>query len=292
VGDQPVSTDALFDVPGPRGRRRIRIATGISVVTIAALVWWAVSLLAGHGELAAGQWSWLAQWPIVQFLLNGVGQTLLVTVVAAAIAVPLGALVALIRLARNRPLRWLGRGYVELFRAMPLLLLLYLFLFGLPRLGLTLPVFWQLVVSIVLSNAAVIAEIFRAGVLALDRGQSEAAHSLGLTYWRSMRLVVIPQAVRQLLPALVSQLVRLLKDSSLGYVVSYVELLHASQVLGEYYHTVLPTYLVAAAVYVVINVALSRVATWLERRQQRRRRPSAPTVSIVSTVDSVDTATS
>lgn len=274
-----MSTDALFDVPGPRGRRRIRIATGISLVLIAALIWWGVSLFAGNGELDASQWSWLASWPIVRFLFSGVEQTLLVTVAGAAIAFPLGALVALVRLTRNRPLRWLGHGYVELFRAMPLLLLLYLFLFGLPRLGLTLPVFWQLVVSIVLSNAAVIAEIFRAGLLALPRGQAEAAYSLGLTYWQAMRLVVIPQALRQLLPALISQLVRLLKDSSLGYVVSYVELLHAAQVLGEYYHTVLPTYLVAAVIYVVINVALSRVATWLEHRQQRRRRV------IVSTVD-------
>ena len=273
-----MSTDALFDVPGPRGRRRIRIATGISLVLIAALIWWAVSLFAGHGELAAGQWSWLASWPILRFLGNGVEPTLLVTVAGAAIAFPLGALVALIRLTRNRLLRRLARGYVELFRAMPLLLLLYLFLFGLPRLGLTLPVFWQLVVAIVLSNAAVIAEIFRAGVVALPRGQTEAAYSLGLTYWQAVRLVVLPQALRQLLPALISQLVRLLKDSSLGYVVSYVELLHAAQVLGEYYHTVLPTYLVAAAIYVVINVALSRVATWLEHRQQRRR-------TVMSTVD-------
>jgi glutamate transport system permease protein len=270
-----VNTDGLFDVPGPRGRRRIRIATALSLLVIAVLVWLAVRQFADNGMLAASEWQMFGQWPIIQFLLTGVGETLLVTVVAAAIAFPAGGLIALVRLSRNAPLRWLGRIYVELFRAVPLLLLLYVFLFGLPRLGLTLPVFWQLVVPIVLSNAAVVAEIFRAGVLALDRGQPEAAYSLGMTYWQAMRLVAIPQALRQLAPALVSQLIRLLKDSTLGYVVSYVELLHQSQVLGEYYHTVLPTYLVAAAIYVLINVTLSRVATWLENRQRRRGRVRA-----------------
>lgn len=264
-------TGPLFDAPGPRGRRRIRIATGISLLAIAALAWLAVRQFADNGMLAADEWRMFTQWPIIRFLLNGVGATLVVTVVAAAIAFPLGALIALGRLSRNRPVRWIGRGYVELFRAVPLLLLLYVFLFGLPRLGLTFPVFWQLVIPIVLGNSAVVATLFQAGVLALDRGQSEAAYTLGMTYWQAMRLVVIPQAIRNLAPALVSQLVRLLKDSTLGYVVSYIELLHQSQVLGEYYHTVLPTYLVAAAVYVLINVTLSRIADWLERRQSRYR---------------------
>jgi glutamate transport system permease protein len=104
-------------------------------------------------------------------------------------------------------------------------------------------------------------------VLALDRGQTEAAYSLGMTYWQAMRLVVVPQAVRRLTPALVSQLVRLLKDSTLGYVVSYLELLHKAQVIGEYYHSVLPAYLVAAACFVLINTALSGLANRLEKRR-------------------------
>jgi glutamate transport system permease protein len=257
----------LFDVPGPRARRRIRIATGVSLVAIAALLALVLHQFAQHGQLAADQWSMYGQWPIIHFLLTGIGQTLLVTAVGAAIAFPLGALVALVRLSRNRVARALARGYVELFRAIPLLLLLYVFLFALPRAGLTFPIFWQLLIPIALSNAPVVAEIFRAGVLAQDRGQAEAAHSLGMTYWQAMRWVVLPQAVRKLLPALVSQLVRLLKDSSLGYVVSYLELLHKTQVLGEYYHTVLSSYLVGAACYVVINASLSWLAGRLERRQ-------------------------
>jgi glutamate transport system permease protein len=145
--------------------------------------------------------------------------------------------------------------------------LLYVFLFGLPGVGLTFPVFWQLVIPLVLGNAAVVAEIFRAGVLSLPRGQTEAAHSLGMTHRRTMACVVVPQAVRAVSPALVSQLVRLLKDSTLGYVVNYLELLHQAKVLGEYYHAVLSTYLVAAACFIAVNAALSRAASWLEARR-------------------------
>ncbi|MCC9311483.1 amino acid ABC transporter permease [Kitasatospora sp. RB6PN24] len=262
-----MNDDQLFDAPGPRARRRIRIATAASLLVLAGLLALALRQFAAHGQLAAAQWQMFTQWAIIRFLLDGVGQTLLVTAVAAGLALPLGALIALVRLSRSRWARALARGYVELFRAVPLLLLLYIFLFGLPRAGLTFPVFWQLVIPIVLGNAAALSEIFRAGVLALDRGQSEAAYSLGMTYWQAMTWVVIPQAVRRLVPTLVSQLVRLLKDSTLGYVVSYLELLHKAQVLGEYYHSVLPTYLVAAACFVLINTALSALATWLERRR-------------------------
>jgi glutamate transport system permease protein len=124
-----------------------------------------------------------------------------------------------------------------------------------------------LVIPIVLGNAAVVAEIFRAGVLSLERGQTEAPYSARLTSRQAMRRVVVPQAARRLVPALVSQRVRLLKDSTLGYVVSYLELLHKAQVLGEYYHAVLSTHLVAAACYVAINASLSKTASWLEVRQ-------------------------
>ncbi len=257
---------ALFDLPGPRSRRRIRIATAISLLVLAGLLALVVRQFAVHGQLAASQWRPYTLWPIDRYLLTGAQDTLLVTVVAAALAFPFGGVLALMRLSRNVLPRWLARGYTELLRALPLLLLLYLFLFGLPRLGMALPPFWQLVVPIVLTNAAVVAELIRAGVAALDRGQNEAALSLGLSHWRSMRYVVLPQAIRNLVPALVSQLVRLLKDSTLGYVVSFLELLHRAQVLGEYNHTVLSAYLVAAAAFVVVNASLAKFADWLERR--------------------------
>lgn len=267
--------DQLFDAPGPRARRRIAVATVASLIGLAALAFLALRELAVHAQLGADKWRLFTQWPIIHYLLTALGATVEVALVAGALALPAGALLALGRLAYSRLVRWPASVYVEVLRAVPLLLLIYACLLGLPQTGLRLPLFWQLVVPIVLTNAAVLAEIFRAGVRALDRGQSEAALSLGLGYWAAMRLVVLPQAVRRVVPSLVSQLVRLLKDSTLGYVVSYLELLNAAKVLGEYNNAILQSFLVVAGVYVVINTLLAFAAGRLERRLARGRARTA-----------------
>lgn len=261
----------LFDTPGPRGRRRIRIITVAVVLGFAAVLAVAVRRFADHGELTRIKWQPFAQWPYLHFLLGGLELTLRATAVAAAIAVPFGALLALGRLARSPVVRRPVAGFVELFRSVPLLLVIYLFLLALPRAGLVLPVFWQLVLPIVVCNAAVLAEVFRAGVRALDRGQSEAAQAIGLRHWQAMRLVVLPQAVRMVVPALVTQLVNLLKDTTLGYVVSYPELMNQGKTLGTFTHDFLQSYLVVATAYILINALLSHLAQRLERRQRRTR---------------------
>ncbi|BBB00318.1 putative glutamate ABC transporter permease [Actinacidiphila reveromycinica] len=270
---------SLFDPPGPRGRARIAVATVVSLLVAAALVWLAVRQFARHGQLDAAKWNLFTQQAVIRYLLTGLWATVRVTLVSAAIALPCGALLALGRLARNRPVKWLAGLYVETMRAVPLLLLIYAFLFGLPSAGVRLPLFWQLVWPIVITNAAVFAEIFRAGVRSLPRGQTEAAYALGLRYWPTMRLVVLPQAIRATAPSLIGQLVRLLKDSTLGYVVSFLELLNSAKVLGEYDHTIVQSYLVVAAVYVVVNSVLAGAAGLLERRlgparRRRRHRPA------------------
>ena len=170
------------------------------------------------------------------------------------------------RLSRNGLLRRVSTAYIELFRSIPLLLLIFAFLLALPRYGINLPILWKLVVPIVLVNVAVLAEIFRAGILAVDRGQYEAAAALGLREGTAMRSVILPQAIRLVVPTLVTQLVALLKDSTLGYVVSYPELLKQANNLTVFTHLLVQTYLIVAAVYVVVNLLLSRLAVWLERR--------------------------
>ncbi|WP_234343589.1 amino acid ABC transporter permease [Streptomyces sp. NRRL F-5123] len=268
---------SLFDPPGPRGRVRIRVATAVSLLVLALLVAAAVRRFADHGQLDAAKWRLFVQAPVLRYLLTGLWATVRVTLVSAALALPLGALLALARLSRTRFLRWPAAVYVEVMRSVPLLLLVYAFLLGLPSTGVRMALFWQLVWPIVLTNAAVLAEIFRAGVRALPRGQTEAAYALGLRYWPAMRTVVLPQAIRQTAPSLVGQLVRLLKDSTLGYVVSFLELLNSAKVLGEYNHTVIQGYLVVGLVYVLLNNTLAGAAGLLERRLGRpARRRSAP----------------
>jgi glutamate transport system permease protein len=263
-------TRILFDQPGPRARRRILIATVVSVLLLAGLVALAVRQFGINGQLASDKWRMFAEWPYQRFLLRGLLQTAKAAAVCTVLALPLGALVALARLARTPFLRWPAAVFTEIFRSVPALLLVYIFLLGLPRAGLVLPVFWQLVIPIVISGTATVAELFRAGVLSMDRGQFEAAYSVGLGYWTTMRLVILPQVIRRMVPVLVTQVISLVKDTTLGYVVSYSELLNQGKTLAQYTQALVQTYLVVAVIYVVVNGLLSRFAAYLEQRQRRR----------------------
>jgi glutamate transport system permease protein len=262
----------LFDAPGPRGRRIIRIASGISLLVIVAVIVAVIHQFGAHGQLAADRWRPFLQGSYLRYLWHGLLGTLRATAASAVFAFPAGALLALLRLSRHAALRWFAVGYIEFFRSIPLLLLIYAFLLLLPSFGINVAIFWKLVIPIAMVNAAVLAEIFRAGVRGLDSGQAEAARAIGLRHGQVMRLVVLPQAVRIVLPALVAQLVSLLKDSTLGYVVSYPELMKQANNLSIYTHLLIQTYLIVAVLYVVLNFALSSLANAVERRTRRAPR--------------------
>jgi glutamate transport system permease protein len=175
----------------------------------------------------------------------------------------------------------LAATYVELFRALPLVLLILFVGLGLPHFGVNLSSCSYVVIGLAAYNSAVLGEIFRAGILSLDRGQGEAAAALGLGYWQTMALVLVPQAARRMVPAIVSQLVTILKDTSLGVIVFCEEFLRRSQLAGQNARPVseLQAYLIAAMIYVAVNFALSRTARRLEVRQRRRYRAGAISVS-------------
>jgi glutamate transport system permease protein len=257
----------LFDEPGPRARRRIRWATVVSVVVLLGLVALAIRQFAANGQLAADRWRPYLTWPMWRYLLDGLWSTLQAAGVAAALAMAAGLVLALGRLSRRRWLRVPATAYIEVMRTIPALLLIYVVLFALPRYGLDLPLFWKLVVPLAFSSAAAFAEVFRAGILAVDRGQSEAGLSLGLSYLATMRIIVFPQAARRVLPSIISQSVGLLKDTSLGFVVSYSELLFSGKVLANYNHLLIQTYIVIALIYLVVNALLAKLARTLEGRQ-------------------------
>lgn len=260
----------LFDAPGPRAQRRIVVYTVVSVLAVLLLIGLALVELAAHDQLQSYRWQAFTTAPYLRVLWVGLEGTLKATAMSALLAFPLGALLALMRLSPRRPLRWLATGYIELFRSIPLLLLIYAFLLALPRYHLNLPIFWKLVVPIVMVSSAVIAEVFRAGVRALDRGQSEAAQAIGLTYGQSLRLVILPQAIRLVLPTLIAQLVTLLKESTLGYAVSYPELMKQADFLTARTHLLFQTYVIIALVYVAINYLLGQLAGLVDRRLGRR----------------------
>jgi glutamate transport system permease protein len=265
-----VTAPVLADALGPRARRKVAIASVAAGVVLAGLVWVAIGRLADKGQLDWERWEPLTQWAVLRFLLLGLVETMKAASAAMVLAVALGSGLALMRLARTLPVRAVASLWTEFFRGVPLLLLIFFSFFALPKYGIPMSPFRALVLALTLYNGAMLGEIFRAGILSLDRGQSEAAYALGLGYWQTMFLVVIPQAARRMVPAIVSQLITLLKDTSLGFVITYEELLRRSRSTGEFFRNPLQATVFVALVYVIVNFALSRIARRLEVRQRRR----------------------
>jgi glutamate transport system permease protein len=267
-----VSEAVLYDAVGPRGRRRILLGSIAGVVGVAAVVGVAVARLAAKGSFDPELWRVLTEGAVQRLIGRGLVATLRAAVVAMVLAMAVGAVLAVGRLSRRAWVARLAGAWVELFRGLPLLLLILFLFLALPAVGITISVFWALVAGLTLYNGAVIGEIFRAGILSLPMGQTEAAYAIGLRRGQTLRLILVPQGVRRMLPALISQLVTLLKDTSLGFVIGYAELLRngrtAVEFLGGRYS--IPIYTAIAVVYIAVNASLSLLARWLDRRTRRR----------------------
>jgi glutamate transport system permease protein len=267
-----MSEAVLYDAAGPRGRRRILIGSLLGGLLVAGILAAAAARLAANGVFEAERWRVLTQGDLQRLLGRGLAATLRAALVAMVLAMAVGGLLAVARLSRRRWLAMPAGAWVELFRGLPLLLLILFLFLGLPAVGVTVSTFWALVAGLTLYNSAVIGEIFRAGILSLPRGQTEAAYAIGLRRSQTLRIVLVPQAVRQMLPAIISQLVTLLKDTSLGFVIGYTELLRngrtAVEFLGGRYS--IPIYTAIAVVYILVNGSLSLVARWLEGYTRRR----------------------
>ncbi|MEE1650544.1 amino acid ABC transporter permease [Brachybacterium sp. J144] len=264
------STRVLFDAPGPRGRRRILLLSILSIAVFATLIGLGLWQFQRNGELDPGKWIVYLRVDYLAFLGRGLVGTLQATAVGAVVAFPLGLLLALARLSRSRLLSGAATAWIEFFRGIPMLLVVYAFLLALPAFGVTFPRFWMLVIPMILVSSASTAEVFRAGIQAVDRGQHEAAAAIGLDHGQAMRSVVLPQAVRLVLPSLILALVSLLKDSTLGYVVSVNELQFQGKTMVSITRYLVQTYVVVSAIYIVINFVLTRIALLLDARMKAR----------------------
>lgn len=266
-------SSVLYDTPGPRAKVRNWIYSGIFVVLFGLVLWWALSLMAEKGQLDADKWT-----PFVTdsqvwttYLIPGLVETLKAGALSMVIALPLGAALGIGRLSDHTWVRAAVGAWVEFFRAIPVLMLM-LFSSALyaPQLmdvpSDTRP-FWAVVTGLVLYNSAVIAEIVRAGVLSLPKGQAEAAKAIGLRKGQTMTNVLLPQAVTAMLPALVSQLVVILKDTALGgALLGFAELLSMNRQISANYSNTIATMFVIALIYIAVNFALTTLASWLEKR--------------------------
>ena len=257
--------DILFGAPSPRARTVTRTVSVVAAALLLVLAAAVASRFHSQGQLDARFWEFFT-WPTTwAFLGRGLLGTLASSAMAAAIALALGLALMVGRLSRLRLVRWPSIALIEFLRGTPTLLLIYVCFLVLPAAGIKLGTYWMLTLPVGLSTAAVVAEVYRAGVLAVPRGQTDAARSLGLTEAQVFLLVVFPQALRFIVPALVAQLVIVVKDTTFGYVVTYGELMQNAKVLIANYHALVPVYLVVAVLYCLVNYAISRASRRLNR---------------------------
>jgi glutamate transport system permease protein len=273
-----VSGSALYDVPGPRTLARHRRYAWLTTVLLAGLVAYLVYALIDTGQFAVVKWRPFLYQGIQRLLLTGLGNTLKAFGWAAVLSLAFGAVFACGRLSEHRAVRWASTVVVEFFRAMPVLVMIF-FIF----IALQLEPMTSLVIGLTLYNGSVLAEVFRSGVNAVPRGQHEAAFALGMRKTQVMTYVLVPQAARAMLPAIVSQLVVTLKDTSLGFLITYEEFLYTGRLIAtnlDYDLPFIPVVMVIAPVYIGMCMLLSWFANWLGRRERRSPKVEGTPVAV------------
>ncbi|MBS9372631.1 amino acid ABC transporter permease [Rhodococcus sp. B50] len=266
----------LYDAPGPRAKALYRILSVVVVALLLLVGWIVYRALDANGQLTAAKWEpFVESTSWTTYLLPGIRGTIIAAVASIVLALVLGTVLGIARLSDHRWVRGIAGTIVELFRAVPVLILMIFAyqvfaeyrVFKSEYLALA-----AVITGLTLYNGSVIAEIVRAGIRSLPRGQSEAAYAVGMRKNQLMRLILLPQAVTVMLPAIVSQMVIALKDSALGYLIGYVEVVRSGQQLGAFFQNYLPALLVVAVIMIVLNSALTQFAIWLEKRLRSGKR--------------------
>ncbi|WP_072802031.1 amino acid ABC transporter permease [Rhodococcoides yunnanense] len=272
----------LYDVPGPKAKVRYRILSGVVLVVSLAIAYLIYLALDSKGQLTSAKWEpFVTSTTWTTYLLPGIKGTLIAAALSIVFALILGAVLGIGRLSDHRSVRIVSGIFVELFRAVPvLILMIFLYavyaeyeVFKVKYLALA-----AVVTGLTLYNGSVIAEIVRAGVNSLPKGQTEAASALGMRKGQVMRIVLLPQAVTAMLPAIISQMVVALKDSALGYVIGYVEVVRAGQQVGAFYGNYLPSLVIVAIIMIIINSLLTKLATVVEGRMRQKKKKTGGTV--------------
>ncbi|MGV8850561.1 MAG: amino acid ABC transporter permease [Propionibacteriaceae bacterium] len=263
----------LFDIPGPRAVRRHRTLGALGVLLLSALL--AAVVYGLRDQLTGPLWApFLAADTWIYYVYPGVFMTLQAALISVVLATLLGLVLGMGRLSHVRPVRWAASIFVEFFRSVPVLMMMlfayYVFLFTIRLPGALLPIL-GVVIGLTLYNACVMAELLRSGVHSLPKGQREAGLAIGLSPGQTLRSILLPQAVTAMLPSLVSQLVVILKDTALGYLITYPDLIRSMTNLSAVKGNLVTSFLVAAVIFILINSLLTTLAHWIERRVAGRR---------------------
>ncbi|MBL1067137.1 amino acid ABC transporter permease [Streptomyces sp. 7-21] len=275
----------LYDTPGPRARRRNVLYTVLFLLVLGLVAYWVISALKDKGQLDWDRWSPIFTDSQVwtTYLLPGLQDTLVAAALAMVIALPLGALLGIGRLSEHWWISAPCGAVVEFFRAIPVLMMMifanvaYSEWSSLDR---EVRPLYAVVTGLVLYNASVLAEVVRAGVLSLPRGQTDAAKAIGMRKGQTMTNILLPQAVTAMLPAIVSQLVVVVKDTALGGpMIGYSELLRQAGLVESNYSNTIAAYTTAAAIFITLNALLTNAASRIEARIRRGRKTSGAVAS-------------
>lgn len=291
-----MSASVLFDAPGPKARARHAVLTAIGILLILAFLAFALWKLGDKGNLAPELWTpFLTSEIWVSYLIPGLINTLKAAAVSVLLAGIFGLVFGLGRLSHNGVVRWVSTVVVEFFRSVPVLIMMIasFYLYANNNVfSSDLNPFAAVVTGLTLYNGSVVAELIRSGVGSLPKGQAEAGLSIGLTRSQTLRTIQLPQAITAMLPALVSQLVVVLKDTALGQIITYPELLTTYSQIGSYKGNIVPSMIVIAIIFIIINYVLSRLAGYVEARLRSRGRATIPgaTVGTDATADVETTA--
>ena len=266
-------SNVLFDAPGPRARVRHRYIGAVTLVAVVGIFAFILLRFIETGQFTAEKWE-LFTIPFVHAkILEATVATLQAFGLAALLSLILGLLLMVGRVSKHRWISVPTYLFVELFRAIPLLILMMIMYYGLPPLGFSFVTpFIAVVTGLTLYNGSVLSEVFRAGIESLPKGQAEAAYAIGMSKTQVMRMILLPQALRAMAPVIVSQLVVVLKDTALGFIVTYQELLYLAKFYGaqpNYDSPIIPSTIVMAAIYISLCLLLAGVAKYIEVRTKR-----------------------
>lgn len=264
-----MSTSVLYDVPGPKAIRRNRILAVLTILVVLGVFGFLMYRFYLSGQFSAQKWGIFTYEAIWSQIFTALGKTLAAFGAAAVGSLVLGFVLAIGRLSEHAIVRAPVTALTEVFRAIPVLVMMMLLYYGLPSVGLRMDPYWAVVISLVLYNGSVLAEVLRAGIESLPKGQKEAGYAIGMRKSGVMRFILLPQAVRAMLPVIVAQLVVTMKDTALGFIITYPELLYLAKQLSsnvEFGRPLLQSATVIGGIYILMCLILSGIAKWLEIR--------------------------
>lgn len=273
--------DALYEAPGPKTRRRVAAATVVSLIALAALIAAIIRKFCISGQFDEKYWSFFLKLTTWKFLGKGLLGTMEAALMAAVIVLIMGFLLMYGRISKSKIARWICTALIEFTRGVPTLLFIYFFFLVVPQLGIKMSAFWKISAPVAISAAGMVAETMRGGVNAVPKGQKEAALSLGMSDVSVFFKVIFPQALRYVIPAMLSELVIVVKDTTFAYVVNFPDLMQNAKVLISNYDALLSVYLVVAVIYIIINYLLNKLSV-IAARRGKNSSPAVQSENIVT----------